>query len=72
MILGVALWLRHDPQTTSLLYLELGNKPAPNTFYVGEYQGDGFQSQCRTVREGFQEEADGPNLVGEALELGVA
>ena len=24
VILGVALWLRHDPQTTSLLYLELG------------------------------------------------
>ncbi|EHB15709.1 CD81 protein [Heterocephalus glaber] len=37
VILGVALWLRHDPQTTSLLYLELGNKPAPNTFYVGIY-----------------------------------
>ena len=36
VILGVALWLRHDPQTTNLLYLELGNKPAPNTFYVGE------------------------------------
>ncbi|KAH0508198.1 CD81 protein [Microtus ochrogaster] len=37
VILGVALWLRHDPQTTSLLYLELGNKPAPSTFYVGIY-----------------------------------
>uniref|UniRef100_A0A286ZTI5 CD81 molecule n=1 Tax=Sus scrofa TaxID=9823 RepID=A0A286ZTI5_PIG len=37
VILGVALWLRHDPQTTSLLYLELGDKPAPNTFYVGIY-----------------------------------
>lgn len=36
VILGVALWLRHDPQTTSLLYLELGDRPAPNTFYVGE------------------------------------
>ncbi|XP_063138178.1 CD81 antigen isoform X1 [Rattus norvegicus] len=37
VILGVALWLRHDPQTTSLLYLELGDKPAPSTFYVGIY-----------------------------------
>ncbi|KAK1335331.1 hypothetical protein QTO34_003117 [Cnephaeus nilssonii] len=37
VILGVALWLRHDPQTTSLLYLELGDRPAPNTFYVGIY-----------------------------------
>uniref|UniRef100_A0A2K5I6I5 CD81 antigen n=1 Tax=Colobus angolensis palliatus TaxID=336983 RepID=A0A2K5I6I5_COLAP len=37
VILGVALWLRHDPQTTNLLYLELGDKPAPNTFYVGIY-----------------------------------
>lgn len=36
VILGVALWLRHDPQTTSLLYLELGDRPAPSTFYVGE------------------------------------
>lgn len=39
VILGVALWLRHDPQTTSLLYLELGDKPAPNTFYVGKCTG---------------------------------
>lgn len=37
VILGVALWLRHDPQTTNLLYLELGDRPAPNTFYVGEF-----------------------------------
>lgn len=36
VILGVALWLRHDPQTTNLLYLELGDRPAPNTFYVGK------------------------------------
>lgn len=37
MILGVALWLRHDPKTTNLLYLELGDRAAPNTFYVGIY-----------------------------------
>ncbi|KAF5916844.1 hypothetical protein HPG69_013817 [Diceros bicornis minor] len=37
VILGVALWLRHDPQTTNLLHLELGDRPAPNTFYVGIY-----------------------------------
>lgn len=37
VILGVALWLRHDPKTTSLLYLELGDRSAPNTFYVGIY-----------------------------------
>uniref|UniRef100_A0A8C3TM62 CD81 molecule n=1 Tax=Catharus ustulatus TaxID=91951 RepID=A0A8C3TM62_CATUS len=37
IILGVALWLRHDSQTTNLLYLQLGEKPAPNTFYVGIY-----------------------------------
>lgn len=36
IILGVALWLRHDTQTTSILYLQLGDKQAPNTFYVGE------------------------------------
>ncbi|XP_037373280.1 CD81 antigen [Talpa occidentalis] len=37
VILGVALWLRHDPKTTNLLYLELGDRPAPSTFYVGIY-----------------------------------
>ncbi|KAI1238020.1 hypothetical protein IHE44_0014122 [Lamprotornis superbus] len=36
IILGVALWLRHDSQTTNILYLQLGDKQAPNTFYVGE------------------------------------
>ncbi|KAJ8795597.1 hypothetical protein J1605_002359 [Eschrichtius robustus] len=41
VILGVALWLRHDPQTTNLLYLELGDRPAPNTFYVGRAAGQG-------------------------------
>ncbi|KAJ7398182.1 CD81 antigen [Pitangus sulphuratus] len=34
IILGVALWLRHDSQTTNILYLQLGEKQAPNTFYV--------------------------------------
>ncbi|KFQ14422.1 CD81 antigen, partial [Leptosomus discolor] len=37
IILGVALWLRHDSQTTNILYLQLGEKQAPNTFYVGIY-----------------------------------
>ncbi|XP_060033299.1 CD81 antigen [Erinaceus europaeus] len=37
VILGVALWLRHDPKTSNLLYLELGDRAAPNTFYVGIY-----------------------------------
>ncbi|XP_019407068.1 PREDICTED: CD81 antigen isoform X1 [Crocodylus porosus] len=37
IILGVALWLRHDTQTTNILYLQLGDKQAPNTFYVGIY-----------------------------------
>uniref|UniRef100_A0A8C8SJL8 Tetraspanin n=1 Tax=Pelusios castaneus TaxID=367368 RepID=A0A8C8SJL8_9SAUR len=37
IILGVALWLRHDSQTTNILYLQLGDKQAPNTFYIGIY-----------------------------------
>ncbi|CAM4575142.1 CD81 antigen [Caretta caretta] len=37
IILGVALWLRHDSQTTNILYLHLGDKQAPNTFYIGIY-----------------------------------
>uniref|UniRef100_A0A2K6LFN9 CD81 antigen n=1 Tax=Rhinopithecus bieti TaxID=61621 RepID=A0A2K6LFN9_RHIBE len=48
VILGVALWLRHDPQTTNLLYLELGDKPAPNTFYVGE-----CTCGCRRIQGGL-------------------
>ncbi|XP_067396705.1 CD81 antigen [Emydura macquarii macquarii] len=37
IILGVALWLRHDSQTTNILYLHLGDKQAPSTFYIGIY-----------------------------------
>lgn len=37
VILGVALWLRHDPQTTGILYLQIGDKPAPSTFFIGIY-----------------------------------
>ncbi|XP_074086908.1 CD81 antigen [Macrotis lagotis] len=37
VILGVALWLRHDSQTTSILHLNLDDTPAPSTFYVGIY-----------------------------------
>uniref|UniRef100_A0A8D0GD56 Tetraspanin n=1 Tax=Sphenodon punctatus TaxID=8508 RepID=A0A8D0GD56_SPHPU len=37
IVLGVALWLRHDSQTTNILYLQLGDKQAPSTFYVGIY-----------------------------------
>ncbi|XP_022599516.1 CD81 antigen [Seriola dumerili] len=34
VILGVALWLRHDPKTSNLLELELDGAQAPNTFYI--------------------------------------
>ncbi|XP_068432239.1 CD81 protein-like [Clinocottus analis] len=34
VILGVALWLRHEPQTSNLLELELDGAHAPSTFYV--------------------------------------
>ncbi|XP_038620537.1 CD81 antigen [Tachyglossus aculeatus] len=37
VILGVALWLRHDSQTSSILYLQLGEKSAPSAFYMGIY-----------------------------------
>ncbi|XP_042197463.1 CD81 molecule a [Callorhinchus milii] len=37
VVLGVALWLRHDHQTTSVLELHLENRAAPTTFYVGVY-----------------------------------
>ncbi|KAL0968816.1 hypothetical protein UPYG_G00272260 [Umbra pygmaea] len=37
VILGVALWLRHDNQTSSLLMLQLDQQQAPNTFYISVY-----------------------------------
>ncbi|XP_078538858.1 CD81 antigen [Lissotriton helveticus] len=37
VILGVALWLRHDPQTSNLMVLQVGEKQPPSTFYVGIY-----------------------------------
>lgn len=36
-ILGVALWLRHDEQTSNLLLLQFDGNPAPTTFYVSVY-----------------------------------
>lgn len=37
VILGVALWLRHDPQTSNLLELEFEGAHAPSTFYISTY-----------------------------------
>ncbi|NP_001087015.1 CD81 protein S homeolog [Xenopus laevis] len=37
VILGVALWLRHDPQTSNLLFQQFEDKQAPGTFYIGVY-----------------------------------
>lgn len=37
VILGVALWLRHEPKTSSLLIQQIGDKQAPGTFYIGIY-----------------------------------
>ncbi|MBN3305608.1 CD81 protein [Amia ocellicauda] len=37
VILGVALWLRHDTQTSSLLSQKLEGDEVPNTFYIGVY-----------------------------------
>ncbi|XP_029354742.1 CD81 antigen isoform X1 [Echeneis naucrates] len=34
VILGVALWLRHDPKTSNLLGLEFEGAHAPSTFYI--------------------------------------
>ncbi|XP_061749511.1 CD81 molecule a [Nerophis ophidion] len=34
VILGVALWLRHDPQTSSLLEINFDGAQAPSTFYI--------------------------------------
>ncbi|XP_038873869.1 CD81 molecule b isoform X1 [Salvelinus namaycush] len=37
VILGVALWLRHDNQTSSLLMQQFEGQQAPNTFYISVY-----------------------------------
>jgi len=34
VILGVALWLRHDPQTSNLLEIKFEGAQAPSTFYI--------------------------------------
>ncbi|RLW10327.1 hypothetical protein DV515_00002443 [Chloebia gouldiae] len=57
IILGVALWLRHDSQTTNILYLQLGDKQAPNTFYVGT--GHGFYNPAGTSYATLMPKQDG-------------
>ncbi|XP_029909707.1 CD81 antigen-like [Myripristis murdjan] len=37
VILGVALWLRHDSQTSNLLILQFDGNQAPGTFYISVY-----------------------------------
>ncbi|XP_061577686.1 CD81 antigen-like [Cololabis saira] len=37
VILGVALWLRHDNQTSNLLILQFDGQQAPGTFYISVY-----------------------------------
>uniref|UniRef100_A0A803SXE7 CD81 molecule n=1 Tax=Anolis carolinensis TaxID=28377 RepID=A0A803SXE7_ANOCA len=37
IILGVALWLRHDTKTTTILGSTLNDHQAPSTYYVGIY-----------------------------------
>ncbi|XP_076842131.1 CD81 molecule b [Brachyhypopomus gauderio] len=37
VILGIALWLRHDTQTSNLLMLNFEGNQAPGTFYISVY-----------------------------------
>lgn len=37
LILGVALWLRHDPKTSNLLQLEFDGAQGPSAFYISMY-----------------------------------
>ncbi|CAL8261564.1 unnamed protein product [Merluccius merluccius] len=37
VILGVALWLRHDSKTSNLLILQFEGQQAPSTFYISVY-----------------------------------
>lgn len=47
VILGVALWLRHDNQTSSLLLLQFEGHQAPGTFYISEYRFLSCSLSCR-------------------------
>ncbi|XP_041052839.1 CD81 antigen-like [Carcharodon carcharias] len=37
VVLGVALWLRLDPKTTSVLETHFADQSAPSTFFIGVY-----------------------------------
>lgn len=40
----MALWLRHDSQTSKLLILQFDGQQAPSTFYISEYEPAAPQS----------------------------
>lgn len=47
VILGVALWLRHDKQISSLLELELDGTHPPSSFYICMYHfSSSIPPQC--------------------------
>lgn len=49
VILGVALWLRHEPKTSNLLDLQFEGTQAPSTFYISTYciySADLFRWKC--------------------------
>lgn len=49
VILGVALWLRHDSQTSNLLILQFEGNQAPGTFYISEYTPSTVEPHCVTI-----------------------
>lgn len=48
VILGVALWLRHDSQTSNLLILQFEGHQAPSTYYISEYTPSPAQTNTHT------------------------
>lgn len=50
VILGVALWLRHDNQTSNLLVLQFEGQQAPGTFYISEYTNETAFSRARCLK----------------------
>lgn len=50
VILGVALWLRHDTKTSNLLELKFEGAQAPSTFYISMYLISTISTVCLCVR----------------------
>lgn len=50
VILGVALWLRHEPKTSNLLDVKFDGAHPPSTFYISTYLICTISTLCLCLR----------------------